>query len=521
MTKYKYEFKLDPWAHQREVLTRSWNKIYYAYFMDMGTGKSKTLIDTVAMNWEMDILDGLLLVAPKGVYLNWIERELPKHMPERIPTRIVPWVPWSSANKKQKKAIEELITPPKRGARTLDIFVMNIDAFKAKKFEKSPGYLAAKQFLSTRRCMHAIDESTDIKNPKANCTKATINLRPLSVMRRIMSGYPITRDPRDLFSQLLFLNWEILGHRSFFSYMAEYAVSVERVIGRASVDDLADEIRSRMEQIENPRPRKERKFQMVVGFKNTDQLYERIAPHSYRILSEECQDLPKKMYDYIDVELTKEQKIAYDQMAKNMVIEAEGEKFSSASIALTKILRLRQITSGHVKWDEGESEQLPSNRIPAIMERLKEFSGKAVIWACFKPDLVGMEEALAKEYGKESVVNYHGGTKDKDKMPNLARFHSDPTCRWFVGNPASGGRGIETVAARLTIYLSNSDNLDHRIQSEKRMHRAGQTADNVLFLDVRATNNGKNTADHKVVKCMRDKKRMADEVMRDPITEWI
>ena len=79
-----YKFKTKPYEHQLKALERSWDKEYFAYFMEMGTGKSKVLIDNASMLYDKGEINGLLLVAPKGVYKNWHDGEIPTHMVDHI-----------------------------------------------------------------------------------------------------------------------------------------------------------------------------------------------------------------------------------------------------------------------------------------------------------------------------------------------------------------------------------------------------------------------------------------------------
>ena len=86
-----YKFKTKPFAHQLKALEMSWDKEVYAYFMEMGTGKSKVLIDNVSMLYDKGEINGLLLIAPKGVYKNWYDSEIPVHMADHIEKKTVLW----------------------------------------------------------------------------------------------------------------------------------------------------------------------------------------------------------------------------------------------------------------------------------------------------------------------------------------------------------------------------------------------------------------------------------------------
>ncbi len=96
-----YKFKTKPYGHQLDALEASWDKENFAYFMEMGTGKSKVLLDNAAVLYDKGLINGLLLIAPKGVYKNWYDSEIHVHLPDHIETNIVLWKT-SDKSKKQK-----------------------------------------------------------------------------------------------------------------------------------------------------------------------------------------------------------------------------------------------------------------------------------------------------------------------------------------------------------------------------------------------------------------------------------
>ena len=102
-----YKFKTKPYEHQLKALERSWDKTYFAYFMEMGTGKSKVLIDNASMLYDKGEINGLLLVAPKGVYKNWYDGEIPTHMVNHIEKKVVLW---ETSNSSKPQKIKELNT---------------------------------------------------------------------------------------------------------------------------------------------------------------------------------------------------------------------------------------------------------------------------------------------------------------------------------------------------------------------------------------------------------------------------
>ena len=159
----KYKFKLKPYKHQMTALEKSWNRATYAYFMEMGTGKTKVLIDNMSMLYDKGKVDGALIIAPKGVVKTWHEQELPTHLPKHIENVTVLWQ--SNITKGQREKLDSLL----KSDVSLHIMIMNVEALSTPK-----GKDFATKFVSCHNTLMAIDESTTIKTPTAKRTKNII-----------------------------------------------------------------------------------------------------------------------------------------------------------------------------------------------------------------------------------------------------------------------------------------------------------------------------------------------------------
>ena len=173
----KYKFKTKPYAHQMTALEKSWNRETYAYFMEMGTGKTKVLIDNAAMLYDKGKIDGVLIIAPKGVIKTWYEQELPTHLPDHIENVSILWQ--ANITKTQKEKLDSLFEPEE----LLHILIMNVEAFSTTK-----GTEFAHKYISCHNTLMVIDESTTIKNPSAKRTKNILKLSTETKYRRIMTG---------------------------------------------------------------------------------------------------------------------------------------------------------------------------------------------------------------------------------------------------------------------------------------------------------------------------------------------
>jgi SNF2 family DNA or RNA helicase len=461
------------------ALEKSWNKESYAYFMEMGTGKTKVLIDNLAMLYDKGKVDGALIIAPKGVIGTWYNQEIPTHLPDHIENVTVLWQPL--INKKQQNNLDQLFKSDSK----LHILIMNVEALSTSK-----GTEFAASFLRTHNTMMAVDESTTIKNSAAKRTKNILNLSKSSKYKRIMTGSPVTKNPLDLYSQCEFLDPWLLNFQSFYAFRNRYA-EMKTIHARG------------------------RSIQIVSCFKNIGELSDKLKEFSYRVLKEDCLDLPDKIYVKRNVVLTPEQAKLYQEMKSTALAVLNGKQTTTVTV-LTQLMRLHQITCGHFTADDGSTQIVKSNRIDELMNVLEEVEGKAIIWANYQKDMSEIKKTIIEKYGEESVVDYYGLTPQDERQPNIKRFQSDPECRFFIGTPSTGGYGITLTAANTVIYYSNGYDLEKRLQSEDRAHRIGQKK-SVTYVDLIS----EKTVDEKIVKALRKKIDIASEVLGEELRDWI
>ena len=475
-----YKFKTKPYAHQITALEKSWNKEAFAYFMEMGTGKSKVLIDNIAMLYDKGKINGALIIAPKGVYQNWFDIEIPNHMASHVEKDVVLWR--AAINKKQQTELNKLFESTEK----LHILVMNVEAFSSEK-----GLKFASKFLSCHNTLMAIDESTTIKNPEAKRTKAIVGLGRHAKYRRILTGSPVTKSPLDLYKQCEFLDEGLLDFTSYYAFRTRYAIMKSANFGGRSV-------------------------QIVVGYKNLAELSERIEKFSYRVLKEDCLDLPDYTFMKRIIQLSPEQQKIYYQMKQIALAQLDGKLMTTAT-ALVQLMRLHQITCGHFTADDGTIKDIKNERLSTLMDILKEVENKAVIWAHYKHDIKAIVEAIEKEYGKDSYVTYYGETPFEERQGNIKKIQ-DPnsSVRFIIGTPQTGGYGITLTEANTMIYYSNGYDLEKRTQSEARINRAGQKR-KMTYIDIIA----QDTVDEKIVKALIKKMDIANEIMNEDMKDWL
>ena len=474
-----YKFKTKPYAHQITALEKSWNKKVFAYFMEFGTGKTKVAIDNMAMLDDNGKINGALIIAPKGVYKNWYSQEIPDHLATHIKPKTVLWQ--ALINQKQQKLLDTLFEP----GLDFHILVMNVEAFSTKK-----GVDFAARFLNSHNTFMVIDESTTIKNPGAKRTKNIVALGKYAKYRRIMTGSPVTKSPLDLYKQCEFLDEYLLDHSSYYTFRTRYAVMRKANFNGRSVE-------------------------IVVGYKNLGELSDKLKPFCYRVLKDDCLDLPKKTFMKRVITLSAEQEKVYKQMKQMALAQLNGKLLTTAN-ALSQLMRLHQITCGHFKANDGSTQVLKNNRLNELSELLEEVEGKAIIWAHYQYDVQTILDAIKKEYGEEAVVDYYGKTPNEERQDNIQKFQSDPRCRFLVGTPSTGGYGLTLTAASTMIYYSNGYDLEKRQQSEARIDRIGQEKP-MTYIDIIC----EDTVDERIVKALRKKINIATEIMGEELKEWI
>lgn len=483
------QFKTIPYAHQIDALRVSASAPAFALFMEQRTGKTKVVIDTQAALYDAREVDALFIVAPNGVHRLWVEDEIPAHLLDDIERDVFLW---RAGCLNSARGRDALVATTK--SNKMAILAMNIDALRTDK-----GKAAAKWFLEKRRCLLAVDESTIIKTPGAKRTQVLLGrgkangIAALAPYRRILTGTPVTQGPFDLFAQMKFLDenfWEDYGNfEGFKRYFGVWEKGYNRAAGR--------------------------EYNELVEYRNLPELKARVDTISYRITRDECFDLPPQVFQKHPFELTQEQRHLYDTLRDELLIEWGDGQETSAAIAIVKMIRLQQITSGFVPDDEGNMRHLEKNpRVDALLEVLEqEAQHQNIIWYRFQQDGHNIEAAL-KKLGR-TYAKYDGTVSEEQRSVNKKMF-TDGTVQDFIGNPAVGARGLELYMARNIIYFNNSYDLEHRLQSQDRTqsklqkHKTG-------VIDLTAT----GTGDAAVADALRNKKSIADMLTGDRIRDWI
>ena len=456
----------------------------FALLMAMRTGKTKVLLDDWGEMVEANEVQDLFVSAPGGVYRTW-EGEARKHLPEEMQERTLIHTWTSGGGVGYRRSLEKFLRTqdPKRPR----IFLVNIEALSSVEAARA----ACLEFLSQRRKVGGIDESTIIKNDRAERTKFVVQkLAPLMDYRRILSGLPTPRSPLDIFSQFEFLDWRILGFRSFYAFRAHYAILKNMDFGGRIV-------------------------KVVVDYRNVEELQELIAPHSFRVTLDQVRAATPPVYSIREVNITAEQKKAYREIKEFATTQLASGEHVTASAVITQILRLHQVLCGYVVDEEGRTHEIPERRTTALLDILNDYDGKAIIWCSYDYNVKGVSEALTKEFGEGSTARFWGGNRDT-REEEERHFKEDDGCRFMVATAAAGGRGRTWSMADLTVYFSNTHDLEHRSQSEERTEAVDKLT-GATRIDLIAP----GTVDEKIIQALRNKINMAASITGDSWREWL
>jgi SNF2 family DNA or RNA helicase len=473
---WKYPYKTKPYEHQRNALNESAEKIQWAYFMEMGTGKTKVTIDNMSYLFFQRKITAALIIAPKSVYTIW-ETEINSHMPDVLKKSIFKW---NIDKPKDYYKLNEF--------QHLRIFLINVEALSTKR-----GFEACVDYLTKNKLNFVVlDESTTIKNKSAKRTKNILGLRKLTHIRRILTGSPITKSPLDLFTQCQFLSPELLGFSSYLAFRNRYAEMTDIPVGSG------------------------RFISVPKYYKRLEELEERLKQFATRIRKDQCLDLKPKVRSKRYIELEGESKKIYDRLRTSALAIVEDSTISFSN-KLTEIIKLHQVCNGFTKDDDGRMLPLHDQKIKALHEIIEESDGKIIIWANYLWNIHEIIHSLKVKYGEDSVVSIFGEVDVKDRKKAVESFQNDSNVRFFVGNPTTGGFGLTLTACNTVVYYSNNYNLEVRMQSEDRAHRMGQKG-TVVYVDIVA----KNTLDEAILKSLINKGQIAAKTLgEEDLRSWL
>lgn len=437
----EYAFKRQPYQHQKDMMKKCVTESKFALFCEMGTGKSQALVNTFDYFLKHGIVKHVLVVCPKTIIMNWVNEVNVNSDGLKI----------AVVDGSQKERIKLLNSDAQ-------VYVINYEGVRIIEFDW-------KKF----DCV-ILDESSKIKNHESQTTKKVLKIFTEAPYKYIASGTPL-QTPMDIYTQMRFLDPNIFGFNSFYSFRNYYAV----MGGYGGYE--------------------------VISYKNMPELKNRIKNFSVQLRKEQCIDLPEKIYTQRSLPMAGEIKEQYDQMLKNSVLITGSGDTLTAPIVLTELLRLQEITSGlHLK------DQKYNHKLKEVLSIINDNTSESVvIWCRFKKSISLINEILAKN--NILSVTLDGDVPMAERQLLIDRFQNKEA-RVFIGQIATGGMGINLTAGSIVIYYENTFSLAERKQSEDRCHRIGQKKA-VVYIDI----GYEKTVDNKIIRAISSKQEVATYII--------
>lgn len=479
---------MELFKHQREaidfILARGGSG---AIFHEMGLGKTRTALEIFS---KLGI-DHMLVVAPISLLrAAWMEDAQKFHPEIKI-------------NNMSERGIPEKWFHP-TGDHPQYIWLINYELLRVR--EKQ-----VRQFIRST-CSHwlcVLDESSKIKNYKSAITKTLINMSGLFGYRLVMTGTPAPNTELEYWPQMQFAEPDCLG-----TSMTVFRAHFFHLLNRYTKQVMPAIFTSQRQAAETFR-----KCDYAITVEKREELMSFIRPIAHMAKKKDCLDLPDQVDEVREVDMAPDQARAYQTMKNALVLEIQNQTIA-APVALTKLIKLRQITSGFVYNANGEAfevsqsggnpeqliecvpatmgEQFTNPKIDELFELIEESGNQQIIiWINFHWEQIKVCHELFKKFGPESVVTLSSLTKDKEE--SIIAFQSG-RARFLVAHPASAAHGLTFVNCSLQVFFSLNYSLEQYEQAKARTHRAGQV-NKCTYVHLIA----KNTIDRDILDVLREK----------------
>lgn len=463
------------WSHQQNAVDLALKQDTFALLMDPGVGKSGTSVRILAerMNQNKRNLRTIIF-CPPVVVSNWA-REIQKF--SEIESSKVALLVGSGQ--------ERLEILKKRKAH---IYICNWQSLLMKPlFDEMKKF--APEFIIW-------DESHLAKNPTAIRSKKAAELSDLAKYKLILTGTPVTNSAMDLYMQFRILDSGATFGKNFFQFRAQFFYDAN----------------SKM-----PAHLHFPSWQLKPG--SLDKFNEIIRQRGVVAKKEDCLDLPDLVCKRVEVPMSPKQAKAYQAMKQDFIAFMEKDKVAVAQLAITKALRLQQITSGFVKTEDDSEVVFEDNpRLDALKEILEEIfasGAKCVIWAIFKNNYKQIRKLLDSIGVKHTEL--HGEVSDTKRQSNIDAFNNEEDVRAIISHPGSGGVGCNLIAASYSVYFSRGFSLEHQLQSQARNYRGGSAElhKKITKIDLVCP----NTIDDLILERLSNKQGISDKVLREIVEE--
>jgi SNF2 family DNA or RNA helicase len=465
-------FATAPMTHQKAGFDFGFDKPATLFSCEPGTGKTKIAID-LAVNWGAK---ASIVIAPKSVLRVW-SREVQKHGGGRLVTTIL-----DRGSVAQKVAVADLAL--KRGIPT--VLVANYESVF-----RSP---MAEWVLDRKWDCAVLDESHRAANSGTHTSRFVSQLHDRSERRLCLTGTPLSRSPLSVFGQFRFLDPKIFGS-SYKLFENRYSLPhAERA--RKSIASLNDAIaRLNIAPITCPQS-------WASGLQNREEYEQKLARITYHCRACDVLDLPPLVVDHRSAPLGKVAQRIYHTMERELVADL-GDGQALYAMACNRLMRLQQITSGHLPDNDGNVHAIDHAKADILRDVLVDRGDSpVVVFARFKPDLDVIQRTAANlglRYGELSG-------RRRDAIDENALMN--PNIDVAGVQIQSGGLGIDLTRAKIGVFYSVTLSLAEMDQALHRIHRNGQTHSTLILYLL-----AEGTVDYRIHRAMEERKEIVAEVL--------
>jgi len=475
------------WDHQVEELEEHGLKKARGLLWGMRTGKSRVIVDSACALRDGNQIRGGLVLAPNGVHMNWVRKQIPFHA--------WPGMSWSALHWSSNFARENPIEWDERFRALLQSnddmrwFTVNTESLIMPAVQK-----AIKQFLASVHgdVIAIADESVDFRSPGSKRTRLARGLFKKLPYRRILDGTALMNSPLHAFSQFELLEPGALGFRTYEDFKQYHSVWVSR------------------------KTRTGRYYPSLDHYKNLEALRENIGDYASVVLREDCDDMPELLPIEVPVEMSQVQKDAYLQLLEHYLLEFDDGAEIDALEGGKRAIKFHQIVSGFAIDDFGEVQVIDEN--PPLLQELKRQvndTPKFIVWCRFREDIRRVSNALREE--GYSIVEYHGGVSQSDRATAVDLFNEDPATVGLVGQPQAGGRGLELPCDAIIWYSSTYDAIIRNQANERGTVMGGRSVSIITLATP-------GTVHDDIIASAEGKVRLGDWTsgsgLRDKLREW-
>jgi len=390
------------------------------------------------------------------------------------------------------KFTQFLFSPLKKVTNELpDIITVNYESLISKR-----NLLRIENMVRKHHFMCVLDESSRLKNNSSVTTKTLLSLASYFKYRIIASGTPMPNSELELWGQVNFIQPHIL-FKSFYKFRNTYFHLSKN--GRTFILPNQHMTRVEMQSVF----RKGWKYEITPH--NRQKLMNTIKPFTHWVKKSDALDLPDKVDQIREIALNSQEQKAYREMERHLITEIDGTEIT-AQVALAKLMKLRQATSGFFYSETGEVAQIGNaSKIKELSQILEELGGQQVIiWVQFRHEVNSIQQFIEKKYGVQQVVTLYAGTKDREEAINKFRTNQ---ARYLIAHPRSAAHGLTFTNCNTMIFYSLDYSYEAHAQARDRIHRIGQTQ-SCLYIYITA----KNSIDEQLINVLRKKQSLQDIV---------